>query len=152
MPRLVGSNVIPASAGHKDLCPGMGGSGTRLIGMRNDTGVEERGGFETILVQKIGADQLAAPLRETGMRSKGILHFPCAMLEDREKIAMPAIEVGQRCREQRLDIIVFQCEHAIDNVIGPRLVDRIEVPRLQRRTTAGRPRARDPATDRAPDG
>src|SRR5467141_4071183 len=67
----------------------------RLVGMRHDRGVEQSRGFERVLVEKIGADQLALHFGEAAVIRQRLFHDVGARLECLQQIAMPALEILQ---------------------------------------------------------
>ena len=106
---------------------------TGLIGVGDDTRIEQRRGFEGIFVQKISADQLALDFAETRMRRKRVFHFVGARLEGRQKVAVAALEVlkdvGQLVRRH----LGVERHDALDDMVCPGLVSRVEVARFDRR-------------------
>ncbi|GGC04795.1 hypothetical protein GCM10011494_24150 [Novosphingobium endophyticum] len=75
------------------------------------------------------------------MAGKGIFHLPRAPFEDRRQISVPVVEVPQCCGKEFQRFILAKGEDAINDVIGPRLVDGIQVPGFDR----GPERANDDA-------
>ena len=105
----------------------------RLIGMAHDARIEQGRRFERILVQEVGADQLALRLRESRVRLERIFHFGGPRLEDIEQVPVPAFEILQHLGKLLGRRLGIEAEHAVDDVIGPGLVGLVEVPRLGRR-------------------
>src|SRR3979490_53544 len=71
----------------------------RLIGVRDDAGIEQSGGFVRIFAEKISADQLALELRKGAMPCEGFLHLIGARLEFFQQVAMSAKEIVEDVRE-----------------------------------------------------
>src|SRR3546814_5825474 len=69
---------------------------SRLVGVRHDAGIEQRGCFEAVLMKKVGADELTLRLREALVSCEGILHFRGAPFEYCGEVAVPVVEVSQR--------------------------------------------------------
>jgi hypothetical protein len=67
------------------------------------------------------------------MCGDGFLHLIGARFEYLEQIAMTILEVFQNLREFTGSRAGIERQDAIDDVIGARLVGRIEVPRFGRR-------------------
>ena len=104
-----------------------------LVGMRHDAGIEQGRGFERILVEKIGADQLALDFGKAAMSREGLLHFVGAGLERLQQVAMTAQEILQDVRELAGSGFGIECENPVDDMVGARLVGRIEIARFGRR-------------------
>src|SRR3977135_2146753 len=86
----------------------------RLVGMRHDTGIEQSRGFERILTEKIGADQLALNFGKGAVSRKSIFHFVGARLERLQQVAMPALEILQNIRHLVSSGFGTECENAVD--------------------------------------
>src|SRR5450631_3352729 len=103
-----------------------------LVGVRDNAWIEQGRGFERILVQEVGADQLALHLGKLGVSKERVFHVDGARLEGRQQVAMAAQEVlqyvGQLVRRYRR----VKRQHPSDDVIGARLVGRVEVTRFGR--------------------
>ena len=103
-----------------------------LIGMRHDTGIEQRSRLEGVFVQEIRADEPALFLCETRMSGEGPFHLIRARLEGREQIAVPPYKILQDLRKEAGNARRIQCHDAINDVVCARLVRRVEVARLGR--------------------
>jgi hypothetical protein len=57
-----------------------------LVGVIHDTGIEQSGRFEGILVQEIRADQAALVLRKSHVSRKGSFHLGRARFESLSKL------------------------------------------------------------------
>src|SRR5438105_4365227 len=101
--------------------------------MRHDTGIEQRRRFERILVKKIGADQLALDFGKTAMRRESLLHLVGTELERFQQVAMTALEVIQHVRQLAGRSLRIKRENALDDMVGARLVGRVEIARFGRR-------------------
>src|SRR6187402_1572638 len=107
--------------------------GLRLIGVRDDAGIEQGGGFERILTEKIGAHQLTLRLGEDAVRRKSILHFIRAGLEPLEQVTMSPLEIFEDISKLNCNGFGTERENPVDDMICAHLVGRIEVARLGRR-------------------
>ena len=67
------------------------------------------------------------------MAGKCILHFRRAPFEDLQQVSVPVLEIVERCGKQGLHFRFVERENPVDNVIGSRLVDIIEIARFDRR-------------------
>src|SRR5436190_21023543 len=101
--------------------------------MRYDARIEQGRGFERVLVEEVGADELALDLGKGAVRGEGLLHLVSAKLETLQQVAVPAIEILQHVRQLVCRLICIKTEDALDNMIGPRLVGGVEVARFGRR-------------------
>src|SRR5438445_11781280 len=98
--------------------------------MRHDTGIEQRRRFERILFKKIGADELSLDFGKTAMRRESLLHLVGTELERLQQVAMPPLEVLQHILEQAGGNLWIKRENALDDMVGARLVGRVEIARL----------------------
>ena len=71
----------------------------RLIGVRDDARIEQRGRLERILVQEVGADQLALSLVNGACAGESILHFVGPRLEGGEQVTVAALEILEHIGE-----------------------------------------------------
>jgi len=106
--------------------------GSRLVGVRYDAGVEQRRCFERIFVQEIGADELALDFGKRTVRRQRLLHFVGAEFERLQQVAMPAREIFQHVRQLGGRSLGVESEHALNDMVGARLVGRIEIARFSR--------------------
>ena len=67
------------------------------------------------------------------MRRESLLHLVGTELERLQQVAMPPLEVLQHILEQAGGNLRIKRENALDDMVGARLVGRIEVARLCRR-------------------
>src|SRR5579859_2541223 len=105
----------------------------RLIGVWHDARIEQCRRFERILVHEVGADELALNFGKGGMRREGCLHLVGTKLERLQQVAMPALEVLQHIRQLVCRLLRVEIENALHDMVGPRLVGRVEVSRFGRR-------------------
>src|SRR3979490_2786933 len=105
----------------------------RLVGMRHDRGVEQGRGFERIFVEKIGADQLALDFGKAAMRRQSLFHDVGAPSDRLQQVAMSALEILQDIGELAGNSFGIKGENPVDDVIGARLVGRVEIARFSRR-------------------
>src|SRR6266436_252580 len=108
----------------------------RLIGVRDDAGIKQGGGFERIFAEKISTDQLALALRKAPVRCEGFLHLLGTSLEPLQQVTMPAKEIVEDIRELRRNGLGIECKNPVDNVIGAHLVGGVEIAGLSRRRCA----------------
>src|ERR1044072_3688610 len=101
--------------------------------MIDDTGIEQGRRFEGILVQKIRTDELALLPGEPRMRRKRIFHLVGTRLERLAQLAVTLLKVLQDFCQLLLSRVRSEREDTVHDVVCPRLVRRIEVPRLGRR-------------------
>jgi hypothetical protein len=113
--------------------------GAGLIRMGDDAWIEQCRRFEGIFVQKIGSDQLALYLGESGVRRKGLLHFIGTRLECLKQVAVATLEVlkdigelgGRRFGIERQD----PGNDVVRRILSVRLRSRGSVAGLNGRTT-----------------
>jgi hypothetical protein len=67
------------------------------------------------------------------MRLERLFHFPGARLEYVQQISMTAFEILQNVRKQKFGCHRIQRENAIDDVVRPRLVEWVQIARLDSR-------------------
>ena len=91
-----------------------------LIGMRDDTRIEQCRRLEGIFVQEVGADQLALYLCEIGMRRKGVFHFVGARLEGLQQVAVPALEILKHLGELVVRRLGIEPKDPLDDMVRPR--------------------------------
>lgn len=104
-----------------------------LVGMGDDTRIEQRCRLERIFVQEIGADQPPLQLGEIGMGGERLLRLVGTALEGREQIAMPAFEIFQHLGDELVrGGLSIERQNAIDDVVGAGLFFRTKVARLDR--------------------
>src|SRR3979490_720704 len=105
----------------------------RLVGMRHDRGVEQGRGFERVLVEKIGADQLALHYGEAAVIRQRLFHDVGARLERLQQVSMPALEILQDIGELAGDGFGIEGQNPVDDMIGACLVGRVEIAGFGRR-------------------
>jgi hypothetical protein len=84
-------------------------------------------------VQKIGADQSTRYLCENGMSSKRVFHFVGTRLECLQQVAMAILEIVKNIGQLVGGHLGIERQDPGDDMVRPRLVDGVEVPRLGRR-------------------
>jgi hypothetical protein len=104
-----------------------------LVRVCNDAWVEERRRLERVLIEEIGAKQLALVEAERSVASEGLLHLIGTRLEGLEQVAVPALEVFEHIRELAGDRRFVEPEDPVDDMIGSRLVVGSQVFGLGRR-------------------
>src|ERR1700745_300420 len=104
-----------------------------LIGMRDDTRIEECRGPKHICVEKISANELPLGLGERDMVGQRLFHLRGARLEGLQQIAMTAEEVLQYIGQFTVCCLGIEREHTFDDMVGTGLVGRIEITRLRGR-------------------
>ena len=101
-----------------------------LVGMTHNTRIEQRRRFERVLVKEIRTDQVALCFCQHSMRFQCIFHLSGTRREDLKQVSMATLEVVQHILQLLLGGARLKFEHPADNMIGPRLVGRIEIPGL----------------------
>jgi hypothetical protein len=84
-------------------------------------------------MEEIGPDQLALYQAESGVASKGLLHFAGAGLELSQQVAVPSLEVFQDICKLRGRVLRAQGQNTVNDMIGPCLVGGIKVARFRGR-------------------
>lgn len=84
-------------------------------------------------MHKIGADQLTLYLRENSMRGKGVFHFVGTRLECLQKVAVATLEILKNIGQLVGRHLGIERQDPVDDMVRPRPVDGVEVPRLGRR-------------------
>jgi len=111
--------------------PSLGCAG--LVGIPDDARIEQGGGFERILVKKIGANQVALRFRQYGMRLQCTFHLDRARIEDLEQVPVATLEVVEHVLQLLIGGVSIEPQHSADDMIGACLVGRVEVPGFDRR-------------------
>ena len=106
---------------------------SRLVRMRHDAGIEQRRRFEGIFVQEVGADELALHFGKRAVRQQRLLHFVGPALERLQQVAVPALEILQHVGQLAGRGLRIEIENALDDMVGARLVGRVEIARFGRR-------------------
>lgn len=104
-----------------------------LVRMRDHAGIEQGRRFEGILVQEVGADELALFLRQRRMHGVNDLHGVGARLEGRQEPAVASFEVLEHVRQLQTRGLRIEREDPLDNVRHPPRIRRVEIPRLDAR-------------------
>lgn len=105
---------------------------TGLIRMGDDAWIEQCRGFEGILVQEVGSDQLALYLAEGGMSKKGVFHFVGTRLECRQQVAVATLEILEDIGQLVGSHLGIERQDTVDDMVRPCLVGGVEVARLGR--------------------
>src|SRR6185437_3778735 len=95
---------------------------SRLIGVRHDAGVEQRGGLERIFVEKIGAEKLALDLGKSVVCRERVFHVVGTKLKGLQQIAMAPLKILQYVSQQAGRGLRVECKNAFDDMVGARLV------------------------------
>ena len=103
---------------------------TRLIGMADNTGIEQRRRFERILVEEIGAHQPSLVLGKRSVRLKGLCHLIRTRLELGEQIAVTPEEILQDLGKVAGDRRGIQGQYPLHDVVSASLVRGVEIARL----------------------
>ena len=106
---------------------------SRLVRVWHDAGIEQRRRFEGIFVQEVGADELALYFGKRTVRQQRLLHFVGPALKRLQQVAMPALEILQHVGQLTGRGLRLEIENALDDMVGTRLVGRVEIARLGRR-------------------
>ncbi len=70
---------------------------------------------------------------KSAVRREGFFHFVGTELKRLQQVAVPALEVLQHIRQLAGRGLRVERENALDDMIGPRLVGRVEISRFGRR-------------------
>ena len=82
-------------------------------------------------MHEVRTDELALHFGERDMRCERLFHFISALFERRQQIAVSALEVFENLGKLLLCGLDVEAEHTINDVIGTRLVRRIEISRFR---------------------
>lgn len=82
-------------------------------------------------MHEVRTDELALHLGKCKVGCERFLHFDSALFERRQQIAVSALESFENLGQLLLCDLEVEAEHAIHDVIGPRLVRRFEVSRFR---------------------
>ena len=107
--------------------------GTRLVGVPDDARIEQGRRLERVLIEKIRTDEAALRLIQFGMWLERIFHLCGARLEDIEQIPVTAFEVFEDIAQLLRSSFRIEPKNPADDMVGPGLIRRIEVPGLGRR-------------------
>ena len=78
-------------------------------------------------MHEVRTDELALHFGERDMRCERLFHFISALFERRQQIAVSALEIFENFGELLLCDLEVEAKHAINDVIGTRLVRRFEI-------------------------
>ena len=106
---------------------------SRLVRVRYDAGVEQRRCFKRILMHEIGANELALNFGKRTVRRERLLHFVGPGFKRLQQVAVPALEVLKNIIELAGRGLRIELENTLDNMVGSRLVSRVEIARFGRR-------------------
>ena len=84
-------------------------------------------------MQEVGADQLALHFGKRTVRQQRLLHFVGPALKRLQQVAVPALEILQHIGQLAGRGLRIEIENALDNMVGARLVGRVEIARFGRR-------------------
>ena len=84
-------------------------------------------------MKEIGANQLPLQFGELGMRRQSVFHVIGARLERRQQIAMTSFKILKNIGQLAGRCLQIQPQDTIDDMIRPRLIDRVEIPWFGRR-------------------
>src|SRR5258708_14134575 len=105
----------------------------RLVGMWHDAGIKQGRGFERILMEKIGADQLALGFGKGAVSRQCLFHYIGARLERLQQVAMPALEILQDIGQLAGNGFTTESQNPVDEMICTRLADAVNTTRLRPR-------------------
>lgn len=103
---------------------------TGLVRVDDDARIEQRSGLERVFVHEVGANQLPLNLGEDGVVGERILHLIRTCFELCQQVAMTSLKVLQNIGELLRCRFGVERENAVDDVVRPRLVGRLKVPRF----------------------
>src|SRR5690349_9001072 len=104
-----------------------------LIGVPDDARIEQGRRLERVLMKKIRADQAALRLIQLRMRLERFFHVRGAGLEDLKQVSVTAFEIFEHVAQLSCGGIGIEPKNSLDDMVGPRLVGRVELPGLSRR-------------------
>jgi hypothetical protein len=84
-------------------------------------------------VKKIGTNQVALCFAQYGMRLQGTFHLKRARIEDLKQIPVAALEIVEHVLQLLIGSDLIEPQHSTDDMIGARLVGRVEITGLDRR-------------------
>ena len=84
-------------------------------------------------MQEVGADELALYFGKRTVRQQRLLHFVGPALKRLQQVAVPALEILQHVGQLAGRGLRIEIENALDDMVGARLVGRVEIARLGRR-------------------
>ena len=96
--------------------------------MADDARIEQGRCFERVLVKKIRTDQIALCLCQDGMGLQCVFHLDSTRFENLEQVPVTAFEVFEHILQLLFGSVRLEPQNPVDNMIGARLVGRIEVP------------------------
>ena len=106
---------------------------TRLVRVTNNARIEQGRRLERILMQEIGADQLTLSFGKHGMWIECSFHLSRTNTEQLQQIPMAPGKILEDVRQLLSHLGRHKPENTLDDVIGSRLVHRIEIAWLGRR-------------------
>ena len=83
-------------------------------------------------MHKISADQLTLYWRENSVGSKGVFHFTGTRLERSQQVPVPALKILKNFGQLIVRHLWIETKHPVDDMVRPRLVGRVEIPRFGR--------------------
>src|ERR1700692_4509524 len=101
-----------------------------LIGVRDDTWVEQGCRFEGILVDEISTDELALGLGERAVSIEYPFHVVGPRLESRQQVAMAALEILQHLGQLTAGRLGIERLDPVNDAIHPRFVRLVLLPRF----------------------
>ncbi len=105
----------------------------RLVGVPDDTWIEQGRRLERVLVKKISTYQAALRLVQFSMGRQRLLHICSARLKDIEQIPVTTFEIIQHVCELPRGGFGIESKNPVDNMVGPELVGWVEVSGFSRR-------------------
>ena len=104
-----------------------------LVGMPNDTRIEQSRSLERIFVEKISADQTALRLVQLCMWFERVLHLDGARLKNLEQIPVTTLEIIEHVCQLSGGRFRIEPKNSVDDMIGPDLIRWVEVAGFSRR-------------------
>jgi len=105
-----------------------------LFRMPDNARIEQGRRFERVLVKKIRSNQAASRLVQYGMRLQRLFHLCGARLENLEQVPVTTFEIFEHLGQLSGGGLGLEPNDPADDMVGPRLVGRVEVPRFSRRS------------------
>ena len=104
-----------------------------LVGMPDNTWIEQGRGLERIFVEKIGPDQATLRLIQLSMRFECVLHLGGARFKYVEQVSVATSEIFKHLLQLLRGSLGIEPKHPVNDMISADLVGRVEVARLSRR-------------------
>ena len=105
----------------------------RLVGVADYARIEQGRRLERVFMKKVSSDQAALRLVQYGMRLQRLFHLCGAGLEDLQQIPVTTFEAFEHLGQLSRGSPALEPKNPAHDVIGPRLIGRVEVSGFSRR-------------------